>query len=257
MTNDSNIIYGVNPVLETIKVTSRSIQEIFISAGSDRGTLRLINSEAVKLGIKIVWVAPNTLDALVGHNRHQWVASRIEPYQYLSLDDVLVELSVSDSASLVLVLDGLTDPRNFGALLRTAEAVGIRFVFIPKDRSVDVTPVAVKASAGAAHHVRIAKITNLRRAISSLKGLGYWIAGLDARSGQTIYDHHYPAKLAIVLGSEGKGIRPGVRGECDFTVAIPMIGRVESLNVSVAGAVFFYEVLRQKHIVGKDSANPM
>jgi 23S rRNA (guanosine2251-2'-O)-methyltransferase len=193
----------------------------------------------------------------VGHQRHQGVAAKIEPYQYLSLDDVLDELSVSGSANLVLVLDGLTDPRNFGALLRTAEAVGIQFVLIPKDRSVDVTPVVVKASAGAAHHLRIAKITNLRRAISSLKRLGYWIAGLDARSGQTIYDRDYPEKLAIVLGSEGKGIRPGVLRECDFTVAIPMIGRIESLNVSVAGAVFFYEVLRRKQIVGKDLASPL
>lgn len=257
MTNDSNIIYGVNPVLETIKVRSSTIQEILMSTASGRGTLRLINAEAVRLGLRIVWVAPKALDALVGHQRHQGVAAKIEPYQYLSLDDVLDELSVSGPANLVLVLDGLTDPRNFGALLRTAEAVGIQFVFIPKDRSVDVTPVVVKASAGAAHHLRIAKITNLRRAISSLKGLGYWIAGLDARSGQTIYDRSYPEKLAIVLGSEGKGIRPGVLGECDFTVAIPMIGRIESLNVSVAGAVFFYEVLRQNHVVGKDSANPL
>ena len=124
-------------------------------------------------------------------------------------------------------------------------------MIIPKDRSVDVTPVVVKASAGATHHLRIAKVTNLRRAITSLKEVGYWIVGLDAQSAETIYDRSYPSKLAVVLGSEGKGIRPVILGECDFTVSIPMLGKVASLNVAVAGAVFFYEILRQNRSVDK------
>ena len=126
-------------------------------------------------------------------------------------------------------------------------------MFIPKDRSVDVTPVVVKASAGATHHLKIAKVTNLRRAISSLKEIGYWIAGLDAQTQQTIYQRSYPEKLAIVLGSEGKGIRPVILSECDFTVAIPMLGKISSLNVAVAGAVFFYEVFRQNRSIDKNS----
>jgi 23S rRNA (guanosine2251-2'-O)-methyltransferase len=144
-----------------------------------------------------------------------------------------------------LILDGLTDPRNFGALLRTAEAVGVRHIVIPKDRSVAVTPIVVKASAGAAHHVKIVKVTNLRRTIGILKEYGYWIVGLDAQSRESVYDRQYPSKLALVLGSEGRGVRPVNLRECDFLVSIPMLGKVGSLNVAVAGAVFLYELLRQ------------
>jgi 23S rRNA (guanosine2251-2'-O)-methyltransferase len=253
MTNDSKIIYGVNPVLETIKAAPGGVREILISDATDRQTLRSIELEAERFGLRVVSVSPKLLDGLVCNRRHQGVVARVEPFPYLSLEIALDELSVADSGQPVLVLDGLTDPRNFGALLRTAEAVGVQYVFIPKDRAVDVTPVAVKASAGAAHHLRIAKVTNLRRTIVSLKKLGYWITGLDVRSGQTIYDVSYPEKLAIVLGSEGRGIRPVVLGECDFTLSIPMLGRIASLNVAVAGAVFFYEILRQRRSGGKDS----
>ena len=131
----------------------------------------------------------------------------------------------------------------------TAEAVGVSHIVIPKDRSVDVTPVVVKASAGAAHHLKIAKVTNLRRAIAGLKDYGYWTVGLDGQSRESIYDKIYPDRLAIVLGSEGKGVRPVILRECDFVVSIPMLGKVTSLNVAVAGAVFLFEVLRQnRHI---------
>jgi 23S rRNA (guanosine2251-2'-O)-methyltransferase len=165
---------------------------------------------------------------------------------------MLQRISASTNSERILILDGLTDPRNFGALLRTAEAAGVRHVLIPKDRSVEVNPIVVKASAGAAHHVSIAKVTNLRRAISILKENGYWIAGLDAESQESIYDREYPPRLAIVLGSEGKGVRPVNSRECDFLVSIPMRGKVASLNVAVAGAIFFYEIIRQERHITKD-----
>jgi 23S rRNA (guanosine2251-2'-O)-methyltransferase len=251
MTIYNTTIFGVNPILERIKAFSSDIQEILIADGADRQALRFIKSEALRLGLRVVSVPPKALDRLVGNQRHQGVVAKVEAFHYLTLDEALEELSGAPSVERVLLLDGLTDPRNFGALLRTAEAVGMKHVFIPKDRSVDVTPVVVKASAGATHHLKITKVTNLRRAISALKEKGYWIAGLDAQTQETIYQRSYPEKLAIVLGSEGKGIRPVILGACDFTVAIPMLGEISSLNVAVAGAVFFYEVLRQNQRIDK------
>jgi 23S rRNA (guanosine2251-2'-O)-methyltransferase len=248
---DKNIVFGVNPVLESFRALADDIQEVLLSDAADRQVLRVIKTEALRLGLRIVLVAPKFLDQLVGSQKHQGVIVRVKPFKYFTLDDFLSDGSLASTSQRILLLDGLTDPRNFGALLRTAEAVGIRDVIIPKDRSVDVTPVVIKASAGATQHLRIAKVTNLRRALTSLKEVGYWIVGLNAESGETIYDRSYPSKLAVVLGSEGKGIRPVILRECDFTVSIPMGGKIASLNVAVAGAVFFYEILRQARSVDK------
>jgi 23S rRNA (guanosine2251-2'-O)-methyltransferase len=202
----------------------------------------------------LVRVHPKTLDRLVGGQRHQGAVARVQAYAYLSFTDLLKEVSLSSAASRILVLDGLTDPRNFGALIRTAEAVRVSHIIIPKDRSVGVTPVVIKASAGAVHHVKITKVTNLRRAISDLKEYGFWTVGLDGGSPETIYDKIFPERLAVVLGSEGAGVRPVNLRECDFAVSIPMLGKISSLNVAVAGAVFLYELLRQDRSVDKNLA---
>lgn len=248
---DKNIVFGVNPALERLRAGLDDIQEVLISETADRQILREIKSTASSRGLRVVSVAPKFLERLVGGLNHQGVVLRVKPFPYVSLDDILADPSSDATSRWVLLLDGLNDPRNFGALLRTAEAVGIRDVIIPKDRSVDVTPVAIKASAGAAQHLRIAKVTNLRRAIIALKGHGFWIVGLEADSPESLYDRIYPPKLAIVLGSEGKGIRPGISAECDFRVSIPMLGKIASLNVAVAGAVLFYEILRQGRAIDK------
>jgi 23S rRNA (guanosine2251-2'-O)-methyltransferase len=212
--------------------------------------LRRISREAARLDIRLVTVEPKFLDRLVGKQRHQGVVARIEAYRYLSFAEMLERIAPPSIAERILILDGLTDPRNFGALLRTAEAAGVRHVVIPKDRSVEVTPLVAKASAGAAHHLNISKVTNLRRAISDLKKIGYWVAGLDAGSRESIYGRSYPSRLAIVLGNEGSGVRPINLRECDFLLSIPMVGKVPSLNVSVAGAVFLYELFRQSQKSG-------
>jgi 23S rRNA (guanosine2251-2'-O)-methyltransferase len=178
------------------------------------------------------------------------VVAKVAPYHYAQFSNWFQKDSVLSSDE-ILILDGLTDPHNFGALLRTAEAVGVRRVMLPQDRSVDVTPTVVKASAGAVHHLEICRVTNLRRAMITLKDQGYWLVGLDAQAPEQIFDRIYPGKLGIVLGSEGRGIRPLVLRECDYRVSIPMLGKIRSLNVAVAGAVFFYEILRQKRSVDK------
>ena len=238
------IIFGVNPVLEKIKASPEQIDKILIAEGSDRGAVRLIRQEAKRYGVGVQTVDGKLLDRLTGVRWHQGVAARVRPFEYFPFDDLLQEVAKAERDWL-LAFDGVTDPRNFGAVLRTAEAVGIRHVVIPKDRSVDVNPTVVKASAGAAHLLKITKVTNLRRAIISLKEHGFWTAGLDAESGESIYDRSYPPKLAIVLGGEGKGIRPINLAECDILVSISMSGRINSLNVSVAAGIFLYELLRQ------------
>jgi len=252
MANNDAIIFGVNPVLEKLKAAAKDVFELLIADGAERTSLRQIALEAKRHGVNLVPVNRGMLDRLTGGQRHQGVVARIAAYDYFPFGELLQQAAKSSGSSWILVLDGLTDPRNFGALLRTAEAVGVNHVIIPKDRSVEVTPVVVKASAGAVHHLNITKVTNLRRAISELKQHNYWVVGLDSQSRESIYDKIYSDRLVVVLGSEGHGIRPINLRECDFVVSIPMMGKVGSLNVAVAGAVFLYEILRQRKSNGVD-----
>ncbi len=245
MSEHKEIIFGVNPVLEKLRAAPKDILEILISSASNRATLRLIDQEAARVGLPVVSVAPKILDRLVAGQRHQGVIARVQGFHYSSFAELLGQISGGMGAERILILDGLTDPRNCGALLRTAEAVGIRHVIIPKHRSAEVTPLVVKTSAGAAYHLNVVRATNLRHVMVELKKHGYWIVGLDANARNSIYDKTYPAPLAVILGSEGKGIRHINLQECDFVASIPMLGRVKSLNVAAAGAVFLYELLRQ------------
>lgn len=245
MEKEQNLIFGVNPVVEKLKASSCELLEILVSAGSDREVLRSIRHEAQRLSVPIVSVDRRTLDKLSGGFRHQGVVARVKAYHYTPFDEMIERITPQSVCERILILDGITDPRNFGAILRTADGAGVRYVVIPRDRSVEVTPLVTKASAGAAHYMNVVKVTNLRRAISDIKQHGYWIAGLDAQSRDTIYEKEMPARLAIVLGSEGSGVRPINLRECDFRLSIPMRGKVASLNVSVAAAVFMYELLRQ------------
>jgi len=246
-----DLLCGVNPILEKFKTTPTEITEIILAQGPQRSVLHEIEFEGRRLGIKISYRSSRVLDQLARGQKHQGVLAWIEPYSYLPFPDLEQRLRKTQGVSQVLVLDGITDPRNFGALLRTAEAVGIRDVVIPKDRSVGVTSAVAKASAGAIHHIRVCRVTNLRRAIAALKQQGFWAVGLEATSPVDLYSRNYPGRIAVVLGSEGQGVRPLIQRECDFLVSIPMRGEISSLNVSVAGAVFLYEILRQRSSIDK------
>jgi 23S rRNA (guanosine2251-2'-O)-methyltransferase len=252
MDKEKQLIFGIHPILEKLKASPAEITEIIIADGPSRAASRAVETAARHLGVRVNYASSAALDRLATGQRHQGVVAKIAAFSYLEIPQLLQNLSSSSRLEQVLILDGLTDPRNFGALLRTAEAVGIQHVVIPKDRAVGVTPTVVKASAGAVHHLKIYKSTNLRRAIKSLKDQGFWLAGLDIQAPDGIYDRALPEKLGIVLGSEGEGIRPLIRRECDFLVSIPMAGKIASLNVAAAGAVFLYEVFRQNHSVDKD-----
>ena len=238
------IICGVNAVVEKLKSAAGDVVELLIAEGRDRARLNSIMDDARRLGVPVRFVAPHEIGARTAGAQHQGIAAAVAPYAYASFADLMAEVQAAPVAR-ILVLDGITDPHNFGALLRSAEGAGVTRVVIAKDRAVGVTPVVMKSSAGAMNHLKIYRVTNIARALEDLKEAGCWAVGLDAEASESIYDRVHPEKLAVVLGSEGKGMRPLIRRQCDFLAAIPMLGKVPSLNVSVAGAVFLYELARQ------------
>lgn len=244
----SDYLFGINAVNETLNAVTQGVREILISDQAQHGRLQALADDARRRGVAVSFRPTRELDRLAQGQRHQGVVALVESYVYLEFVNLLRQLASSATSEAILVLDGIVDPRNFGALLRTAEAAGVKHVVIPKDRSVDVTPLVVKASAGAAHHLNVYKVTNLRRALQDLKQLGYWTVGLAVAAKETLYDRVFPEKLVILLGSEATGVRPINLRECDFLVSIPMLGKVESLNVGVAGGVFLFEMVRQRGI---------
>ena len=243
---DSLVIFGINPVLEKARSRPSDILEILVARKPGGPAIGAILEEARRSGLQVRDVDSSLLDRLTESRTHQGVAARIAPYAYHTFDELVKELSSEPSPSTILILDGLTDPRNVGALLRSAEAAGVRHVVLPKDRSVAVTPVVAKTSSGAVNHLKIYRVGNLRRVLEALKASGWWIVGLAPAAKECLYDRSYPAKVAVVLGSEGGGMRSLIQRECDFLVSIPMAGKIASLNVAVAGALCLYELVRQR-----------
>jgi 23S rRNA (guanosine2251-2'-O)-methyltransferase len=252
---EQDLIVGVNPILEKLKASPEEICEILLARGSRRPVLKSIEREAQRMQIKIQSVDAKELDYLAQGRSHQGALARVRAYSYAPFSELERTVASEARCQRVLILDGITDPRNFGAILRTAEAVAVGHIIIPKDRSVGITPVVLKASAGAVNYLRIYRVTNLRRAIASLKSAGFWIVGLDANATENHDSKEYPDRLGIVLGSEGRGLRPLISSECDYLVRIPMKGKISSLNVSVAAAILLYEVLRQHSGVDKGKPN--
>ena len=243
------VICGVNAVAEKLKSAPGDILELMVATGRLAPRLAAIVDDARRRGVTVRPVDWPRLTAWTDGALHQGIAAAVAPPAYADFERLLDAIKAEPRR--LLVLDGITDPRNFGALLRSAEGAGIRDVLIAKDRAVGVTPVVVKSSAGAANHLQIYRVTNIVRALAELKERGCWIVGLDAEASESIYDREYPPTLAVVLGSEGKGMRPIIRRECDFLAVIPMMGKIGSLNVSVAGAVFLYELARQARAAGQ------
>jgi 23S rRNA (guanosine2251-2'-O)-methyltransferase len=229
------IIYGSRPVVEALESGRRKVFEILDAVGDDE----LANAAGTR-GIKPKRVSRQRVDELVRGGVHQGVVARVEPYPYSGLEEI-----IASPEPLILVLDGVTDPRNLGAVLRAADGAGASGVVVPKDRAAGVTAAAVKASAGASEHVRVARETNLRRAIYIMKDAGLWVYAAEA--GGTPYTGlDLAGPVGLVFGSEGRGLRRLVREACDGTVSIPMLGNVASLNISVAAAVLLYDVRRRR-----------
>lgn len=244
----TDYIFGINAIHETVIAAPKSVREIVVSEHANHGRLQALVVEARRLGLPVSFRSTRELDRLAQGQRHQGAVAIVEAYVYPAFEELLQHIADAGVTEWIVILDGIVDPRNFGALLRTADAAGVRHVVIPKDRSVEVTPLVVKASAGAARHLNIYKVTNLRRALQELKQAGYWTVGLAVGAKECLYDRVYPERLAIVLGSEASGVRPINLRECDFLVSIPMLGKVASLNVGVAGAICLFEIVRQQRL---------
>ncbi len=232
------IIYGVNPVLEAIRSHPQRVHYVAVARGEN--TQRVFDA-AKNAGVPVRLLPPEQIDRLAGGGVHNGVVADVSEAEYADLDEIVAR----EGTNFVLILDGITDPQNFGAILRVAEGFGVDLVVIPQHESVGFTPAAVKASAGASEWVPVAQVTNLARTIESLKERGYWIYAAAAK-GDPPQAIDFHGKVALVLGSEGKGIRRNVLQHCDRTVSIPMSGRVQSFNVATAAAVLCYEVRRQQ-----------
>lgn len=242
---DDDLIFGIHSVLEKLTASPGDVREIRIATTMRPRTLEKIREAARRGGCPVERMDTAALDAMTGHARHQGVIARIAPYGYESFPELLARLEDSGTLCVVL-LDGITDPRNFGSILRTSEAMGITDIVIPRDRAVGVTATAIKASAGAAHHLRIYRVSNLSRSLTSLRQRGVWTIGLDPRGETSLHEMRLPDKVGVVLGAEGAGMRSLVRSKCDYLVSLPMRGKVESMNVSVAWGMFAYELMRQR-----------
>jgi 23S rRNA (guanosine2251-2'-O)-methyltransferase len=239
-----NYIYGINAVAEALKARGRAFQ--WVGIAKERHDLRLqrVVEESRRQGIAVRSLSRAELDRMAGNNAHQGVVAVTSAKQYSGLDDVIS--AKRGQQSLIVVLDGVEDPHNLGAILRTADAVGADGVVIPERRAAGVTALVTKASAGASEHLPIARVTNIARTVEELKAQNVWTVALDERGSQTYDSLDYNMDCAIVLGAEGKGVHDLVLKKCDFVVSIPMLGKVPSLNVSVAAGVMLYEVVRQR-----------
>jgi 23S rRNA (guanosine2251-2'-O)-methyltransferase len=240
-------LYGRNAVHETLRAGRRHFYKLTLAEGiRQTTTVDQILYLAEQAKVPVVHVDRRGLDRF-GNFAHQGVVLEASEYPYSSLEEIMSASESQDEAPLFLLLDLLKDPHNVGSLLRTAEAVGVQGVVIQQRRAVDITPAVVHTSVGAVEHLRVAQVTNLVRAMEWLKDQRVWVAGLEAVRGAQSYDEaDLSGALALVVGSEGKGMRRLVRERCDFLVDLPMHGQVTSLNASVAGSVVLYEALRQR-----------
>jgi 23S rRNA (guanosine2251-2'-O)-methyltransferase len=239
-----NVIFGINAVSEALKARGRSFE--WVGVAKERNDLRLqkLIQECRQTGVAVRMLPRLELDRMARTASHQGVVAVTSSKAYMDLDDVLA--AKRGEYSLVIVLDGVEDPHNFGAILRTADASGANGVVIPERRAAGITGTVAKSSAGASEHLPVAKVTNISRTLEELKSKGLWIVGLDERGKQSYEQIDYKMDCAVVLGAEGKGLHDLVARKCDFLVSIPMLGQVPSLNVSVAAGVVLYEIVRQR-----------
>ncbi|MFM1654440.1 23S rRNA (guanosine(2251)-2'-O)-methyltransferase RlmB [Brevibacillus sp. B_LB10_24] len=238
-------IAGKNPVIEALR-SGRTINKIWIAEGVNKNLMGPVFSLAKEQGVVVTTANRKKLDQLAGTDNHQGVIASVAAYEYVEVDDILARAAKRQEAPFLLILDELEDPHNLGSILRTADAAGVHGVIIPKRRSVGLTATVAKASAGAIEYIPVARVTNIVRTMEELKEQGVWIAGTDARGDQDFRQGDYAIPLALVIGSEGKGMSRLVREHCDFLYRLPMAGQVTSLNASVAAALLMYEVYRAR-----------
>lgn len=247
---NNDIIFGRNPVFEAVK-SGRAIESLLVASGSKGGTVSVILAKAKQQGIVIKEVNPRKLDFMCGSTAHQGIAAIAAVKEYSTVEEILAYAEEKGEDPFLIILDELEDPHNLGAIIRTAECVGAHGVIISQRRSAGLTYAAGKASAGAVEYEKVARVVNIPNTIDKLKEKGVWVYAADMDGGlYTKTDLTGP--VAIVIGNEGKGVSPLVRKKCDAAVSLPMVGRINSLNASVAAGVFAYEILRQRSSKNKN-----
>ncbi len=242
---DETVVIGRNAVKELL-LGGRDVDKLYITSGEREGSINQLLGIAAERGIPITECDRSKLDAIAKGGRHQGIIAMAAERNYSSIDDIISYAEKRGEAPFVVVCDGVEDPHNLGAIIRSAECVGAHGIVIPKRRAVGLTATVAKSSAGALEHMRVAKVTNLPSAIDSLKECGLWVYAADMDGG-TYYKTDMKGPMALVLGSEGFGISRLVKEKCDFTVSIPLYGQVNSMNVSCAAAILLAEVARQRN----------
>ena len=244
MTNE-DIIYGKNSVTEAIKA-GRSINKIFFAEGSRDNSLQKIIDLAKSEKIIFEFVNRSKLDKISDNGKHQGVIANVATVQYSTLEEILNLAESKNEPPFIILLDELEDPHNFGAILRTADAVGVHGVIIPKRRSVSLNSTVAKTSAGAVEYVKVAQVTNIAQTLKKLRELNLKIVGSDMDGEKIFSDADFTGGIVLIIGNEGKGIRRLTKENCDLLVKIPMVGKINSLNASVAGAILMYEIFSQR-----------
>ncbi len=231
----------INPLLEALRSSSLRVTKVFVQKGTERTRIAEVINLARSRGVPVVWVPKRRLDLMEKH--HQGAVALFSPKAFASVESILS----GSKTPFLLLLDGIEDPQNLGAIIRTAEGAGVDGLILPERRSAGLSDVVASVSAGALEHMNIARVKNLARSMDDLKEKGLWFVGAEGGSRGYWFDFDYTVPLGLVFGSEGKGLRPLVRKKCDRILSLPLLGEVTSLNVASAAAIFLYEVVRQRN----------
>lgn len=238
-----DLIIGRNAVIEALK-SDRTIECVYVSKGDLEGSIKVALGLAKDRGVVIKEADRRKLDTMCDGLNHQGIVARVTPFKYCEVNDILEDAKRKEQQLFIVILDEIEDPHNLGSIIRTAELCGVHGIIIPKRRNVGVTSTVYKCSAGAIEHMKIAKVTNINATIDMLKEQGIWIYGADIDGKDYSYNTDFSGPCALIIGSEGKGISSLTLKKCDLLVKIPMIGKINSLNASVAGGIMMYEVLK-------------
>lgn len=238
-----DLIIGRNAVIEALK-SDRTIECVYVSKGDLEGSIKVALGLAKDRGVVIKEADRRKLDTMCDGLNHQGIVARVTPFKYCEVNDILEDAKRKEQQPFIVILDEIEDPHNLGSIIRTAELCGVHGIIIPKRRNVGVTSTVYKCSAGAIEHMKIAKVTNINATIDMLKEQGIWIYGADIDGKDYSYNTDFSGPCALIIGSEGKGISSLTLKKCDLLVKIPMIGKINSLNASVAGGIMMYEVLK-------------
>lgn len=239
-------VYGINPIKVLLDQQQPPLKKIIIAVGRGGSAVKEIVDIARMKKISVEWKERRFLDDLAGREDHQGIVGLRNAFAYADLDKILKNRSPHLAHDLILILDSIVDPQNLGSIIRSAHCLGANGIVIPTDRAAGVTPAVIKVSAGSADNLPVARATNLSQIIDELKGKGFWVFGADAHGGKSLREQDFKCPVALVLGSEARGIRPLLKKKCDFLITIPMAGNFDSFNVAVAAGIIQYEIFLQR-----------